>query len=71
MKGWRDKFKGLELGPLDLLGQGLARGLPAPRRTLEHVRKLYTSDQLIALAEDDATPETVLRAVTLLLETEE
>lgn len=65
--GWRTRFA-LDIGPLDLLGRGLAKGLPPPPRTVAHLQKLYTVPQLIALAERDDTPETVLRAVTLLLE---
>lgn len=69
-RGWRERFPDLDLGPLDLLGQGLAKGLPPPARTIAHLRKLYTVEQLVYLAERDDTPETVLRSVTLLLEEE-
>lgn len=56
-----------DLTVLVAIGEGLAKGWPAPERALARARELYPESQLLELAESDRTPEFVLRAVTLLL----
>lgn len=57
-----------DLVPLRLLGEALTKGMPTASRTLERLREMYPQAQLLELAESDGTPESILRAVTKLLE---
>lgn len=57
-----------DLIPLRLMGEAMAKGFPPAGRTLERLRETYPVEQLVALAEGDDTPESILRAVQALLE---
>lgn len=57
-----------DLVPLRLLGDAIEKGFPPAPRTIERLRDTYPTEQLIALAESDDTPDTILRAVQALLE---
>lgn len=54
--------------PLRLLGEAIEKGFPPAKRTLDKLREIYPTDQLIKLAESEGTPETILRGVQALLE---
>lgn len=54
--------------PLRMFGEALGKGFPPARRTVEKLRGMYTPEQLTALANNDGTPEDVMRAVMVLLE---
>jgi hypothetical protein len=60
-----------DLGPLRVLGEAIAKGFPPADRTLAKLRLLYPEHQLLELAEAETTPEEILRAVTVLLESGE
>lgn len=57
-----------DLTPLKLLGDAMAKGFPPAPRTVERLRGMFPTEQLVKLAEADGTPEVILRAVALLLE---
>lgn len=57
-----------DLSPLGMLGDAVAQGFPPAARVIEKLRKMYPEEQLLELAESDATPERILRAVIILLE---
>ncbi len=57
-----------DLRPLRMLGEALENGFPPATRTLAKLRMQYPEKQLVELAESDGAPETILRAVTALLE---
>jgi len=52
---------------LELLGDAIRQGI-FPQRAIKHALKLYTVEDLIALAEDDTMSVNVLRAAAYLLE---
>lgn len=56
------------LAPLELLGEALKKGWPVADEEIEKLKRAYDTNELIALAEDDETPEVLLRAAGHLLD---
>lgn len=57
-----------DLIPLRMLGQEIEMGLPVSPKAVARLRKMYPETQLVALANSDGTPTSIMRGVARLLE---